>query len=230
MIWGPTPDELNARNAPAIGGWSFFHREPINSIDVAIDIGGNVVERYLYDPFGKPDIRDANWNTRSSSIITTPYLFTGQEWMADLGLANYKNRFYSPTLGRFLQNDPIRFDGGDLNLYRYCANISINLSAPQGRFAIQALAAVVGGAINPYENYEAYCLGKMSATDYAIYIGTGACYGVLATVAPGVGTAIIFSGATAAANSATNNLLKGESIDVDKAMISAPQVSSDLAR
>jgi len=120
MIWGPTPDELNARYAPSSGGWSFFHREPINSVDVATDIGGNVVERYLYDPFGKPEIRDAGWNIRSSSIIANPYLFTGQEWMADLGLANYKNRFYNPTLGRFLQNDPIRFDGGDLNLYRYC--------------------------------------------------------------------------------------------------------------
>ncbi|QYM80191.1 hypothetical protein K0B96_06135 [Horticoccus luteus] len=58
MIWGPTPDELTSRWDAAHGGWMFFHHTPVNSPDLATDIGGNVVERYLYDPFGAPDIRD----------------------------------------------------------------------------------------------------------------------------------------------------------------------------
>jgi hypothetical protein len=47
-------------------------------------------------------------------------------------LSNYKNRWYSPKLGRFLQNDPIHFSGGDINLYRYCVNDPINVGDPMG--------------------------------------------------------------------------------------------------
>jgi RHS repeat-associated protein len=50
----------------------------------------------------------------------------------DVQLANYKARWYQPTLGRFLQNDPVRFDAGDLNLYRYCFNNPINHTDPSG--------------------------------------------------------------------------------------------------
>jgi uncharacterized protein RhaS with RHS repeats len=35
---------------------------------------------------------------------------------------DYRNRVYSATLGRFLQTDPIRFEAGDGNLYRYVTN------------------------------------------------------------------------------------------------------------
>ncbi|MBA4062484.1 MAG: hypothetical protein C0501_02020, partial [Isosphaera sp.] len=29
---------------------------------------------------------------------------------------------YSPTLGRFISNDPIGFQAGDVNLYRFVGN------------------------------------------------------------------------------------------------------------
>jgi len=29
---------------------------------------------------------------------------------------------YDPTVGRFLEEDPIGIAGGDLNFYRYCGN------------------------------------------------------------------------------------------------------------
>ena len=45
---------------------------------------------------------------------------------------NARARYYSAELGRFLQNDPIRFDGGDLNLYRYCRNNPVNRTDASG--------------------------------------------------------------------------------------------------
>jgi RHS repeat-associated protein len=54
------------------------------------------------------------------------------QWITELGLYDYRNRIYSSELGRFLQTDPIRFDAGDVNLYRYVANDTINDNDPDG--------------------------------------------------------------------------------------------------
>ena len=54
------------------------------------------------------------------------------QWLAPLGLYDYRNRTYSPTLGRFLQTDPIRFEAGDVNLYRYVFNNPVNWVDPLG--------------------------------------------------------------------------------------------------
>jgi len=59
-------------------------------------------------------------------------MFTGREWIAEVGLYDYRNRVYSAELGRFIQTDPIRFDAGDVNLYRYVGNRSNILNDPFG--------------------------------------------------------------------------------------------------
>jgi hypothetical protein len=43
---------------------------------------------------------------------------------------------YSAELGRFLQTDPIRFDAGDLNLYRYVGNSPTMLTDPSGKISV----------------------------------------------------------------------------------------------
>jgi len=48
---------------------------------------------------------------------------------------------YDPRLGRFLQVDPIGYDAGDLNLYRYCRNNGVISSDPYGLFTITVGAA-----------------------------------------------------------------------------------------
>src|SRR5206468_741652 len=64
------------------------------------------------------------------------HLFAGQQWYNEIGLYDLRNRFYSPDIGRFLQPDPIGFDGDATNLYRYCGNNPTTRSDPNGTVAV----------------------------------------------------------------------------------------------
>jgi RHS repeat-associated protein len=58
----------------------------------------------------------------SADPYANRFLFTGREFLKEANLYDYRNRVYSAELGRFLQTDPIRFEAGDVNLYRYVGN------------------------------------------------------------------------------------------------------------
>jgi RHS repeat-associated protein len=60
------------------------------------------------------------------------FLYTGREFLKEANLYDYRNRVYSAELGRFLQTDPIRFDAGDGNLYRYISNLVTIYRDPEG--------------------------------------------------------------------------------------------------
>jgi len=102
----------------------FYHKDVLGNITELTDATGSVVQSYLYDSFG-------NIIAQNGSVTNT-YTYTGQEFDLESGLYCYRARYYDANIGRFLQEDPIGFEGGDINLYVYVKNNPINLIDPYG--------------------------------------------------------------------------------------------------
>jgi RHS repeat-associated protein len=91
-----------------------------------------VLERDLYDSYGSPSYYDASYSSLSNSAYAWNYLHQDLRWDAAVGNYNVRNREYSPTLGRWLQIDPIGFAAGDVNLYRNVGNSPLRFVDPLG--------------------------------------------------------------------------------------------------
>jgi RHS repeat-associated protein len=102
------------------------------NVTALINGSGTVVERYVYDPFGRVSFLTASWGTLSASAYAWIYLHQGSRWDSTSGLYDRRGRVYSPTLGRWLQVDPIGFAAGDRDLYRFVANSPIGDTDPSG--------------------------------------------------------------------------------------------------
>jgi RHS repeat-associated protein len=133
-VYGPGPDEILWRYEPAnTKGHLRYHHDVHGNVTALLTYAGEVLEKYTYDTFGRPTVTDANGtNPRTGSNWRNRFMFTAREYYPHLWLYDYRNRWYDPQLGRFLQTDPTGFDAGDMNLFRYCADDPVDRSDPTG--------------------------------------------------------------------------------------------------
>src|SRR5579864_8956332 len=87
-------------------------KDALGSTIALVDATGNLVTQYAYDPFGN--------TTVSGAGNSNAFQYTGRENEGN-GLYFYRARYYSPLLGRFINEDPIGLGGG-LNTYSYAFN------------------------------------------------------------------------------------------------------------
>jgi RHS repeat-associated protein len=136
-VHGAGLDELLTRTTGA--GTFYYHEDGLGNVVKLTDSTGTVQEGYSYDVFGAVTIRDGSGTVLTASASGNRFLYTGREYIAELGLYDYRNRVYSPNLGRFLQTDPIRFEAGDVNIYRYVGNGAPNATDASGLDAMGSL-------------------------------------------------------------------------------------------
>jgi RHS repeat-associated protein len=95
------------------------------SIRDVLDNTGTLQNHIVYDSFGKI-------TSQTNASATTIYGYTGREYDSETGLYFYRARYYDPSTGGFISEDPIGFEAGDYNLYRYVGNSPTNFNDPSG--------------------------------------------------------------------------------------------------
>lgn len=96
----------------------YYHRNQQYSITALTDEAGKVSERYAYDAYGNTRVFAPNGTTEwTASKRTNSFAYTGREYAFGMKQYYFRARWYSPSDGRFINRDPLRFVDG-LSLYR----------------------------------------------------------------------------------------------------------------
>ena len=100
FVHGPGVDEpLVQYEGVTTTNKSWFYADHQGSVVATADSAGVSTGIYSYGPYGEPSIGGP-----------ARFRYTGQQYFDNPGLYYYKARFYSPTLGKFMQTDPIGYE------------------------------------------------------------------------------------------------------------------------
>jgi RHS repeat-associated protein len=100
--------------------------DQLGSPRLVVDVAtGAIVQRLDYDEFGQV--------TQDTKPGFQPFGFAGGLYDPDTKLVRFGLRDYDAETGRWAAKDPLRFDGGDANLYGYALSDPVNRIDPSGQ-------------------------------------------------------------------------------------------------
>nr|WP_255609647.1 RHS repeat domain-containing protein [Methylosinus sp. Sm6] len=115
-----------------------YHHDPVNSVTALSGHNGRTGQSLKYTAFG---------GVQSATGASPSRLkYTGRE-DDGAGLYYYRARYYDPAIGRFISEDPLGFDAGDVDFYAYVGNNPVNANDPAGNCP-WCIGALIGGGID----------------------------------------------------------------------------------
>jgi RHS repeat-associated protein len=121
---GDTIDSLFARVSGG-GTAAWFLQDRLGSVRDLTDNSGVLQDHINYDGYG-------NVSSESSPSFSDRYKWTGREYDSETIFQFNRSRYYNGTYGRWTSQDPLGFDAGDKNLYRYVKNQPTLFPDPSG--------------------------------------------------------------------------------------------------
>ncbi|EJS4042741.1 RHS repeat-associated core domain-containing protein [Vibrio vulnificus] len=116
----------------------YSHADALKSVDMVTDMWGNVVDRKLYDPWGK--VRPFEWAQPQNDLLQAVMFnrtYTGHESIDEVGLIHMNGRLYDASIARFISAD-IFIQSPDnsqsFNRYSYVLNNPLKYNDPSGHF------------------------------------------------------------------------------------------------
>jgi RHS repeat-associated protein len=151
-IYGNGIDEILRmdKNENGVMVHYYFHTNAINSTTAVTDQNGNIIERYSYDIYGMPIIKNANGDVISQSAIGNEYMFHGRRYDKETNLYYFRARYYDPIMGRFLSVDPMGYKDS-MNLYQAFNMNPINFIDPWGLAIINLFIGFEMNKANAYK-------------------------------------------------------------------------------
>src|SRR5205807_6737374 len=145
-------------------------KDALGSTIALVDSSGNVQTSYTYDPFGGTSV--------TGSTNSNEFQYTGRENEGN-GLYYYRNRYYSPLLGRFINQDPLGFGGG-INFYAYAGDDPIDFSDPFGLHQLGTAGTAVDTATTWTAKNEAEYQAYVRELEMMLAAGGGGGAGLVA--------------------------------------------------
>jgi RHS repeat-associated protein len=123
-VYGDGTDQVVARESSG-GTVAWYGADRLGSVIGLVDATGAPLDTIVYDAYG-------NRTSESSPANGDRYGFTGRELDSVTGLQYNRARWFDPKTGRWTSQDPLGFDAGDDNLYRYVWNGPTNATDASG--------------------------------------------------------------------------------------------------
>ena len=151
------------------GATSFYNADGLGTITSLANTAGSLAQSYTFDSFGK--------QTASSGSLTNSFRYTAREFDTETSLYYYRARYYDPSVGRFVSEDPAGFFGG-FDFYNYTKNDPIDFGDPTGLKCEQITPWTEVPSMWPPGGPKPY----LTTTDGVFWVRTGWTYASLGIV------------------------------------------------